>query len=61
MAKFIAFLQEARSELMRVNWPNKETIIRYTTLVIAMSVAVALFLGTLDYFFGYLVETLLLK
>ena len=61
MTKFITFLQEAKSELMRVNWPNKETIIRYTAMVVVMSVAVALFLGTLDYFFGYLVETLLLK
>lgn len=61
MSKLIRFLQEAKSELLKVNWPNRETLIRYTVLVVVVSVAVSLFLGTLDYFFSYLVETFLLN
>lgn len=61
MSKLISFLQEARVELSRVNWPNRETILRYTAMVIVMSVIVSLFLGSLDYFFSYLVETFLLN
>jgi len=61
MSKLLSFLREAKSELSKVNWPNRETIIRYTIMVIAMSLAVSIFLGSLDYFFSYLVETFLLK
>ncbi len=61
MSKLISFLQEARVELARVNWPNRQTILRYTGMVIVMSVIVSLFLGSLDYFFSYLVETFLLN
>jgi preprotein translocase subunit SecE len=61
MTKLVRFLQEAKVELSRVNWPNRETIIRYTGLVVVMSVIVSIFLGGLDYFFSYLVETFLLN
>ncbi|MCW1888562.1 MAG: preprotein translocase subunit SecE [Candidatus Moranbacteria bacterium] len=61
MANLFRFLQEAKVELLKVNWPNRETIIKYTMLVIVMSLIVAVFLGGLDYFFSYLVETFLLK
>ncbi len=61
MSKLITFLQEAKSELLKVNWPNRETLVKYTLLVIGMSIVVSLFLGTLDYFFSYLVETFLLN
>ncbi len=61
MSKLLSFLREAKSELSKVNWPNRETIIRYTIMVIVMSLAVSIFLGSLDYFFSYLVETFLLK
>ncbi|MEK9173639.1 MAG: preprotein translocase subunit SecE [Patescibacteria group bacterium] len=61
MSKLLSFLQEARVELAKVNWPNRETILRYTAMVIVMSVIVSLFLGSLDYLFSYLVETFLLN
>lgn len=61
MANFLRFLEEAKVELLKVNWPNRETIIKYTMLVIVISLMVAVFLGGLDYFFSYLVETFLLK
>jgi preprotein translocase subunit SecE len=59
--KVITFLQEARTELTRVNWPSKAQTINYTILVIAISVAGAIFLGSLDYFFSYLLKTFIIK
>jgi len=61
MKKIIDFLREAKAELLKVNWPSKKQIINYTLTVIGISIAVAIFLGTLDYFFSYLLKTFILK
>lgn len=61
MKAIFRFLQEAKVELARVSWPTQKEIIRYTVLVIVISLLVALFLGTLDFFFGFLVEKYLLQ
>ena len=61
MQTIVKFLQEAKVELSRVNWPTKQEIVRYTVLVIAISLSVAAFLGSLDFLFGLLVERYLLK
>jgi preprotein translocase subunit SecE len=61
MDKLVNFLKEARAELSKVNWPNRQQTINYTVLVIGMSIAVAIFLGGLDYFYGYLLKTFILK
>jgi preprotein translocase subunit SecE len=61
MNKLFAFLVEAKAELSRVNWPTKKQIIRYTVLVIVISLVVALFLGSLDFLFSSLVERFLIK
>lgn len=45
------FLQESRRELSRVNWPTREETMRLTGVVIAISVAIAAFLGAFDYLF----------
>ncbi|TXI35201.1 MAG: preprotein translocase subunit SecE [Candidatus Moraniibacteriota bacterium] len=61
MQAIIKFLGEAKVELARVNWPTQKEIIRYTILVVVMSLTVAIFLGALDFLFSYLVETYLLQ
>lgn len=55
------FLKEAREELTKVNWPSREQTINYTVIVIGISVAVAIFLGGLDYFFEFILKTFILK
>lgn len=57
----MTFLREARIELSRVNWPSQKQLIRYTILVIVISLLVAVFLGSLDLLFSYLVEQFLLQ
>lgn len=60
MKAILTFLQEAKVELSRVNWPSQQEIMRYTVLVIVISITVALFLGALDFLFSLLVEKYLL-
>ena len=59
IATVIAFLKETRAELSRVQWLTREQTLRYTWLVIFISVLVAVFLGGLDYFFGGIVQNVL--
>lgn len=50
----ITFLREVRTELKKTSFPSRQVTVRNTLIVIAFSVAVALFLGGLDMFFSYL-------
>ena len=61
MNKLTQFLKEAKAELMKVNWPTKQQTINYTLLVIGISIAVAAFLGSLDYFFEFILKTFIIK
>ncbi|MBU0619148.1 preprotein translocase subunit SecE [Patescibacteria group bacterium] len=47
----IGFFNQARAELKKVTWPNKEAVIKMTIIVIVVSVAVGGFIGLLDYLF----------
>jgi preprotein translocase subunit SecE len=60
MEKIRQFLQEAFNEMKKVSWPTREQTIQYTTLVIAISIAVAVFLGVLDYMFGSVIKSMIL-
>jgi preprotein translocase subunit SecE len=56
MEKIIRFLQEAKVELSRVNWPSQKQVIQYTVVVVVLSFLVAILLGSLDLLFSKLVE-----
>lgn len=60
-SRFIVFLQEARVEFKKVNWPTRQQTLRYTFLVIGVSAATALFLGGLDYIFARLLSFVILN
>ena len=61
MSRIITFIKEARIELKKVNWPTKKQTINYTLLVIGVSLAVAAFLGSLDYLFSYLLKVFIIR
>ena len=42
------YLSEAWSELKKVAWPTRETVIRLTLLVLAVSIAVGAYIAVLD-------------
>jgi preprotein translocase SecE subunit len=50
---------EAYQEISKVVWPTRETIIRYTILVVILSLLIAAFLGGLDLFFKQGIEGIL--
>ncbi len=59
--KAFKFLEEAKAELSKVNWPTKQQTIGYTITVIGISLVLSLFLGGLDFVFEYLLKTFILK
>ena len=61
MNKIWTFVKEARAELRKVNWPTREQTVKYTGVVIGLSLAVAIFLGALDYLFEYILRTFVIK
>jgi len=58
--KLTTFLKEVRLEMKKVNWPNREETLRYTLIVIGVSLAVAAFLGALDFIFTRLLNKFIL-
>jgi preprotein translocase subunit SecE len=45
----MGFLTQVWNELKKVVWPSKSDTIKYSILVIALSLGVAFFLGAADY------------
>lgn len=54
-------MKEARAELRKVNWPTRAQTVKFTAAVVGVSLAVAIFLGGLDYLFEYLARTFIVK
>lgn len=54
--KGIEFLKETRHELRRVTWPTREDAFKHTLMVIGVTLAVAFFLGGLDFLFSWLLD-----
>jgi preprotein translocase subunit SecE len=50
------YLKEVRVELGKVNWPTRQQTIRYTLVIIGVSLALAVFLGGLDYLFSFILN-----
>lgn len=59
MSRLKSFLQESKQEFSRINWPTKQETTRMVIIVIALSIATALFLGALDFGFLAAVKELL--
>lgn len=45
----IQFLRDARTELKKVKWPTRKELIASTVIVIVLVLAVAIFLGLIDF------------
>lgn len=61
MRKIMDFIREAKAELIKVTWPTRKQVIDSTVIVVAATFAMAVFLGSLDYAFSYLLKTFLIK
>jgi preprotein translocase subunit SecE len=54
----VAYFRSTRAELRKVRWPTMEQGWTMTKIVLAVTVSMALFLGVLDFFFGWLLSNL---
>ena len=61
MEKIINFLKDIKLEMSRVNWPTRQQTTKYTLIVIGMSIFLAIFLGTLDFIFGQIINIFVFK
>ncbi|MFA6184231.1 MAG: preprotein translocase subunit SecE [Parcubacteria group bacterium] len=61
MKAIFNFIIEAKAELLKVNWPTKKQTLNYTLIIIGVSLAVALFLGGLDYAFSGILKKFIIK
>lgn len=57
--RLIQYIKDSKRELKKVVWPTRKQTINHTLLVIGFSLAVAAFLGAVDYGLNKLVELIL--
>jgi preprotein translocase subunit SecE len=50
----IRYLKDTRAELRKVTWPSREEALNLTLIVLAVTVAMAVGLGLVDYLFSLL-------
>jgi preprotein translocase subunit SecE len=51
------FFTESWTELRHVNWPTRQEAVRLTSIVIGMSIGLAVFLGFFDYLFTTILKS----
>lgn len=54
----VRYLKETRAELRKVSWPTRQQATNLTLIVLAVTVAMAIFLGTVDFIFATLIKLL---
>lgn len=52
------FLREVYAELRQTSWLKRPEVIDYTILIIVVSIAVGIYLGLLDIFFGWIIKSI---
>ncbi|MCI0479719.1 preprotein translocase subunit SecE [Candidatus Uhrbacteria bacterium] len=61
LTPLVQYLRSSKAELQKVTWPSKKDTIRYSTLVLTVSVVVAVFFAALDFGLGKVVTAALEK
>ncbi|MFH0891217.1 MAG: preprotein translocase subunit SecE [Candidatus Falkowbacteria bacterium] len=59
--KLTLYLSGAIQEMKKVTWPTKTETKNYTLLVIGISLAVAAFLGALDFIFNWALSLVIIN
>ncbi len=59
--KINIFFKEVWVEMKRVSWLSRKDIIKYTLIVLAVTIAVALFLGGLDFIFTEIIKRFVIR
>jgi preprotein translocase subunit SecE len=53
------YFRDVRAEMRHVSWPSRSVVVAYTLVVVGVSLAVALYLGLLDYVFRIIIEQII--
>jgi len=56
--KIVDYIAATRAEMNHVNWPSREQTIRFTVMVIVVSILTAVLLGVSDFVFSRLLTLL---
>jgi preprotein translocase subunit SecE len=59
MTSIKTFIQEARVELKKVNWPSRKELINSTKVVLITSFLLAAFIGVVDFILSQLITALI--
>jgi len=59
--KINIFFKEVLVEMKKVSWLAKKDIVKYTLIVLAVTVGAAAFLGGLDYIFTGIIKKVILR
>ncbi len=59
--KINVFFREVWVEMKRVSWLSRKDILRYTLIVLVVTLAVAAFLGGLDYVFSEIIKKIIIR
>jgi preprotein translocase subunit SecE len=51
----LRYFKETRAELYKVSWPTRKEAVNLTLIVVAVTFAMAMLLGVLDYAFSQLI------
>jgi len=54
--KINSFLKEVILEIKKINWLTRQEVLKYTFIVIGISVTVAIYLGGLDFLFATIIR-----
>jgi preprotein translocase subunit SecE len=52
----VRYFKETRAEIRKVSWPTREEATNLTLIVLAVTVAMAVFLGAVDYILAALIR-----
>lgn len=54
-----SYFKEVRAEMRHVSWPSRREATVYTAVVIGVSLAIAIYLGLLDYIFTAIIQKII--
>jgi preprotein translocase subunit SecE len=57
--RLVRYFKETRAELRKVTWPTRQQATNLTLIVLAVTLAMALFLGAFDLIFSALIRQIL--
>ncbi|OGC88784.1 preprotein translocase subunit SecE [Candidatus Adlerbacteria bacterium RIFOXYC1_FULL_48_26] len=53
------YFKDVRAEMRHVSWPTRRQAVIYTFVVVAVSLATAVYLGLLDYVFSSVIKQII--